>query len=62
MDVVLPKVTEDMRLKLLKEERKMREKQPEPWTKTKYRKYANFGSSRARVEEAKKAKDTKEAK
>ena len=37
------KVTEEMRLKLLEEERKLRAKQPEPWTKTKYRKYANFG-------------------
>jgi len=37
---------EEMRLKLLEEEFKLRKKQPEPWTKTKYRKYANFGISR----------------
>ncbi len=44
------KVTEELRLKLLEEERKMRAKQPEPWTKTKYRKYANFGKAKLKVE------------
>ena len=39
-------VDESMRLKLLQEEFKMRKKQPEAWTKTKYRKYANFGKNR----------------
>ena len=31
---------------LLAEEQKMRSKQPEAWTKTKFRKYANFGRNR----------------
>lgn len=34
--------SEELRLKLLKEELKLRKKQPEAWTKTKYRPYANF--------------------
>lgn len=33
---------ENFRVKLLKQELKMRKKQPEAWTKTKYRPYANF--------------------
>ena len=45
---MLLKVSEDLRLKLLEEERKLREKQPEAWTKTKYRKYANFGKARTK--------------
>ncbi len=43
-------VDEEMRLALLQEEFKMRKKQPEPWTKTKYRKYANFGLNRTKRE------------
>lgn len=40
---VLPgKVSEKMRQALLAEELKLREKQPERWTKTKFRPYANF--------------------
>lgn len=39
-------VDEALRQKLLDEEFKMRKKQPEAWTKTKYRKYANFGKNR----------------
>jgi len=35
-------VDEKLRLKLLKEEFKLRKMQPTPWTKTKYRAYANF--------------------
>ena len=34
--------SEEFRMKLLKQELKMRKKQPEAWTKTKYRPYANF--------------------
>jgi len=45
----LPEATEALRLKLLEEERKLRAKQPEAWTKTKYRKYANFGKARSKV-------------
>jgi len=39
-------VDEQLRLQLLAEEFKLRKKQPEAWTKTKYRKYANFGANR----------------
>ena len=53
------KVTEELRLKLLEEERKMRAKQPEPWTKTKYRKYANFGKARLKSEEVVKTGEAK---
>jgi hypothetical protein len=34
--------SEELRTKLLKQEFKLRKKQPEAWTKTKYRPYANF--------------------
>ncbi|MBI5553901.1 MAG: hypothetical protein HY917_04130 [Candidatus Diapherotrites archaeon] len=47
--------TEEMRLKLLQEEFKLRKKQPEAWTKSKFRPYANFRSKRLEklvVEEA----------
>ena len=33
-------VDEKLRLKLLKEEQRLRKKQPQPWTKQKYRKWA----------------------
>ncbi len=47
-------VDEEMRMSLLEEEFKMRKKQPEAWTKTKYRKYANFGiKKKDKNEEAK---------
>lgn len=39
-------VDESLRLKLLQEEFKLRKKQPTAWTKSKYRKYANFGVNR----------------
>jgi hypothetical protein len=42
----LDPMEEEIRLKLLAEELKLRKKQPEAWTKTKYRKYANFGINR----------------
>ena len=44
--------SEPFRVKLLKQELKMRKKQPEAWTKTKYRKYANFGANRKKRIEA----------
>ncbi|MBI4210441.1 MAG: hypothetical protein HY544_02965 [Candidatus Diapherotrites archaeon] len=34
--------SEQLRVKFLKQEFKLRKKQPEAWTKTKYRPYANF--------------------
>lgn len=43
-------VDEELRAQLLKEEFKLRKKQPEAWTKTKYRKYANFGINRKKKE------------
>ncbi len=42
-------VDEKMRLSLLAEEKKLRDKQPEAWTKTKFRKYANFGRNRGKT-------------
>lgn len=44
-------VDEELRLALLAEEQKMRSKQPEAWTKTKFRKYANFGRNRKKTAE-----------
>ena len=49
----LDSADEEARLKLLEEEFKLRKKQPEAWTKTKYRKYANFGINRRKREEVK---------
>jgi len=43
---------EEIRQKLLEEEFKLRKKQPEAWTKTKYRKYANFGKNRKKKEDS----------
>ena len=43
-------VDEKLRSKLLAEEQKLRSKQPEAWTKTKFRKYANFGRNRVTTE------------
>ena len=40
MDSIFPVPSEELRKKLLKEEFKLRKKQPEHWAKTKYRKYA----------------------
>jgi hypothetical protein len=39
--------TEEERLELLSQEFKLRKKQPQAWTKTKYRAYANFRSRAA---------------
>ena len=50
---------ESIRQQLLEEEFKLRKKQPEAWTKTKYRKYANFGLNRKNKEEAKAAAEVK---
>lgn len=44
-------VDEDLRLQLLAQEQKMRSRQPEAWTKTKFRKYANFGRNRKKTAE-----------
>jgi hypothetical protein len=44
-------VDESLRKKLLAEEQKLRSKQPEAWTKTKFRKYANFGRNRKKTAE-----------
>ena len=39
---MIPNPSEELRLKLLEEEFKLRSKQPTAWTKTKFRPYANF--------------------
>ncbi|VVB74442.1 Uncharacterised protein [uncultured archaeon] len=44
-------VDEELRLELLAQELKLRSKQPEAWTKTKFRKYANFGRNRKKTAE-----------
>jgi len=44
-------VDEKLRMQLLAEEQKLRSKQPEAWTKTKFRKYANFGRNRKKTAE-----------
>ncbi len=44
-------VDESLREQLLSEELKLRSKQPEAWTKTKFRKYANFGRNRKKTAE-----------
>ncbi|AJF60618.1 MAG: hypothetical protein J4224_03830 [Candidatus Diapherotrites archaeon] len=46
-EFVFPKPSEALRQKLLAEEFKLRKKQPEPWTKTKFRAYANFRRKKA---------------
>mgnify|MGYP001558706425 CR=1 FL=1 len=47
MEKIMPEPSEALRLKLLKEEFKLRKKQPTAWTKTKFRKYANFRTRKA---------------
>ncbi|MCR4368972.1 MAG: hypothetical protein NUV67_03640 [archaeon] len=42
--------TDEFRQALLKEEFKLRKKQPEAWTKTKYRPYANFRTKKKEPE------------
>jgi hypothetical protein len=44
-------VDEELRLELLAQEQRLRAKQPEAWTKTKFRKYANFGRNRKKTAE-----------
>ena len=44
------KVSDELRLKLLEEEFKLRRKQPEAWTKTKFRPYANFKARRSEAD------------
>ena len=51
MTFALNNADEKLRMQLLKEEFKLRKKQPEAWTKTKYRKYANFGLHRKKKDE-----------
>lgn len=41
---------EELRLKLLEEEFKLRSKQPTAWTKTKFRPYANFRRPKSAIE------------
>ncbi|MBU0636225.1 hypothetical protein KKE06_04330 [Candidatus Micrarchaeota archaeon] len=63
--ILSPHVNEKMREQLLKEEFKLRKKQPTAWTKTKYRKFAMFAFNRKKKEgdeETKEEKTTLEAK
>jgi hypothetical protein len=48
---LLPVASEELRLKLLKQELKLRKKQPTAWTKTKFRKYANFRTKKKEVQD-----------
>src|SRR3989338_11017798 len=60
-----PLIDESLRQKLLKEEFKLRKKQPTAWTKTKYRKFAMFAFNRKKkdeTEEEKKESERKQAK
>jgi hypothetical protein len=43
--------SEELRLKLLEEEFKLRKKQPTPWTKTKFRPFANFKTKKKKKKE-----------
>lgn len=52
-------VDESLRQELLTQELKMRSKQPESWTKTKFRKYSNFGRNRKKTAEELLGIDTK---
>ena len=52
--------SEELRKKLLKEELKLRKKQPEHWAKSKYRKYANLQTNKKKKEEAELAKEALE--
>jgi hypothetical protein len=47
---LLGEPSEELRLKLLEEEFKMRKKQPTPWTKTKFRPFANFRTKKKKEE------------
>ncbi|MEK6957920.1 MAG: hypothetical protein AABW99_03010 [archaeon] len=49
MDELGLEASEKLREKLLKEEFRLRKKQPEAWTKTKYRPYANFRTKKKEV-------------
>jgi len=47
----------EVQKKLLKEEQKLRDAQPERWTKTKYRKYATWGTKDGQKIKAAKEKE-----
>lgn len=47
--IMLPPASEELRLKLLKQELKLRKKQPTAWTKSKFRKYANFRTKKREI-------------
>ncbi|MDO8627942.1 MAG: hypothetical protein Q7K42_05735, partial [Candidatus Diapherotrites archaeon] len=50
IDIFGSQVDDEIRLKLLAAEQVLRKKQPEPWTKTKYRAYANFKTKKKEEE------------
>lgn len=47
---MLSEPSEELRLKLLEQEFKLRKKQPTAWTKTKYRPFANFKTNKSKKE------------
>lgn len=47
---LLPVASEELRRKLLRQEFRLRKKQPTAWTKTKFRKYANFRTKKKEPE------------
>lgn len=61
-EIFSPDVSEKMRADLLKQEFKLRKKQPTAWTKTKYRKFAMFAFNRKRKDETEKEKSDREKK
>ncbi|MCX6799236.1 MAG: hypothetical protein NTW59_04035 [Candidatus Diapherotrites archaeon] len=46
--MVFGNIDDSLRARLLEEEFRLRRKQPPAWTMQKYRKYANFGVSKAK--------------
>lgn len=54
-EIFSPAVSEKMREDLLKQEFKLRKKQPTAWTKTKYRKFAMFAFNRNKKDEKEKS-------
>ncbi len=61
-EIFSPDVSEKMRADLLKQEFKLRKKQPTAWTKTKYRKFAMFAFNRKKKDETEKEKSDREKK
>jgi hypothetical protein len=61
-EIFSPEISEKMRAELLKQEFKLRKKQPTAWTKTKYRKFAMFAFNRKKKDETEQEKSAREKK